>query len=273
MFRINFDISDLYDIATIGDAATKALADGARNLAAATHAHIIEEANKKLHTRRAMFIENCSYFQADADVWIISLAAKARWIDDGMSQRDMLADLLKSPKAKTSKSGSKYIVVPFKHSGGVTENTPAQMTLIQTVKQELKKRDIPYQSIEKDASGTAKLGKLHSFDIMNSPARTSSGPGQGRGPLGKVMQGPTGIPLLKGVNIYQREVQDKQGKTSVRRDIMTFRVASSTMEGQGRWQHPGLEATHLFEDGLEWCRREWETVIGPKVLQAVVDQV
>lgn len=270
MLKINLDMADLLKIESgISDAAKQAMKKYGDQLVAQTRAHIVEEAHKKLHTRRQMFVDALHHHQVNEDTWVISLDAKARWIDDGMPPHNMIDDLLKSKKTKRAKDGSAYLVVPFEHNKGPTQMTPAQKTLLDTVKAELKKRKIPYGKIEKNAAGEAKLGRLHSFDIKHAPLKSAPGPGTGKGPVGKVMQGPTGIPLLQGVSIYQKKVKDKAGKESVKRSIMTFRVVSSKMKGQGRWDHPGLPAAKLMEDGQEWAQRQWEQEIVPQIVDYI----
>lgn len=266
MIKAEFDFDDIYDLLGLSGVADKTMADAARDLTVATHAHIIEEANKILHTRRGMFIEALSYFQIAEDTWVISLEGSARWIDEGMDPHSMLESLLASPKAKTAKDGSKYLVVPFSHAGGPTQLTPAQQNLLSTIKEGLKSRNIPYQKLERDDTGSPKLGKLHSFSIMDKPLKTHNGVGQGHGPIGAPLQGPTGIPYLQGLNIYQNAVKDSKGKEHVRRDIMTFRVASSKMLGTGRWEHPGLQKTDLMKSGLDFANSHWEKVVAPSVI-------
>lgn len=271
MIHVNIDASDLADLIDAEGEARKIMTEAARDLAAATHGHIVEQANRRLHTRRGMFIEALDYFPINEHTWVVSLAAKARWIDDGMPEHNMLDDLLASPKAKTAKDGSRYIVIPFQHKGGVTQLTPAQQNLLATIKTALRKEGIPYGKIEKDASGAPKLGTLHKLDITKEPLRTGKGPGQGRGPVGRPLQGPTGIPFLQGLSVTQRKVTDKQGKETVRRDIMTFRIASSKHKEQGgRWDHPGLPAMNLMEEGLDWAKKHWEQEIAPRVLGSLI---
>lgn len=268
MLYINLDIAPLLSVAhQLDDASKAAMKEAGARLTAMTRAHIIEQANKRLHTRREMFIEGLTHAQVDDTTFVVNLDAKVRWIDDGMPPHNMVDDLLKSKKAKTAKDGSKYVVVPFRHgTKGPTQMTPAQATLLDTIKQELNKRNIPYGNKELGVDGKPKLGLLHKFDINHAPIKTANTPGQGKGPVGQVMQGPTGIPLLKGVRIYQREVKDKQGNKFVRKDIMTFRVASSKHKGQGRWDHPGSEALKLMDEGYEWAKKEWEQNIAPQML-------
>lgn len=277
MIRLNLDISALLSIQkglepAIRDSLNKA---GAK-LAQATHSHIIEQAQAKLHTRRQMFIEHLTVFpleQSGQGVWIVNLDKKYRWIDDGMDEHEMLEDLLKSPKAKTSKDGSRYITIPFDHSPGKgkTGTTPAGKTLIDTIRGELKTRGIPFGKIEKGPDGKPLLGNLHNIDITKAPVKTAEGPGQGWGAVGDVRQGPTGIPFLQGIRISQKNVKDpKTGKESVKRSITTFRVASSKQAGKGMWKHPGLEPKHMLEEGAIWAAQQWERIVGPEMVAAVV---
>lgn len=274
MLFVNLDLSPLLSINNIADAAQKAAREACQALTVATHAHIVEAANDKLHTRRAKYIEALSYHQVDDDTWVVNLDSKAVWIEDGMPEHELIQDLLKSKSAKTAKDGSRYLSIPFEHGPkGASKTTPAQATLLATIKKELSDRQVPYAKIERDAQGQAKLGKLHSFDITNAPIRTGAGPGQGKGPVGQVMQGPSGIPLLKGVQIYQTKVKGKGGEDRIKRSIMTFRTVSSKDIGSGKWVHPGLEAKHFFEEAQEWAKNEWEKRIAPEIVAKLIASV
>jgi hypothetical protein len=282
MININVDIADLKDLLGLEKVVDKAMQEAVTKLTSMVHHKIIELANQKLHSRREMFIEALHKEQIDDDTWLITLEARARWIDDGSQPHDMLADFLKSPKAKIAKDGSKYLTIGFRHGPGVgkTNSTPAQQDLTSTVKAELKSRGIPFGSIEKYASGAAKVGKLHSFNINNAPIKNTFGPGQGHGPIGDVKQGPNqrqlagggpgggGIPFLKGVSVYQ--TPDAKAKSGVRRDIMTFRIASSKHQGQNRWQHPGNEPTNLMLEGLNLALDEFRSKIEPEIMSKIV---
>lgn len=286
MFFVNLDMSDVIGMLGLPKALTAQAKQAGDALTAMTKNHILEEAQRKLHSRRSMFVEGLDSFQEDDHTWVINLDASVRWIDDGMQPHNMLDDLLSSPKAKTSKDGSKYLVVPFKHNKGATEMTPAQKNLNQTIKAEFKKFGVPYGTIEKGKDGSPKLGLLHSMDITQAPLKAMEG--QGDGPIGSAIQGPTGIPYLKGIKVSQRMVKGKNGVESVRREIMTFRVASSkhgdenkakkaaAPEGsvvKGRWDHPGTEAMNFMEEGAKWAREQWDTKISPQLLDSVIASI
>ncbi len=233
----------------------------AASLAVQTHAHVKEQAQSRLHSRREMFVEALTIEQIDAHTWSITVPQKVRWIEDGMPAHDMLEDLLKSPKAKTSKDGGKYIVIPFKHNKGPTQQTPAQSALLQTIKKELKKKSIPYGKIEKNPDGSPKQGLLHKFDIMKPSPKAEHHSNH----------------ILEGISVYQKGKKNpdgspkmgKDGHQSVSREIMTFRIASSKHKGTGKWFHPGVEAMNFLDEGYEWAMRLWESEIQPEILQAL----
>ena len=270
MITLNVDLSDLIGLRQELEPKTRqVLQDAARDLALQAHGHILEQVQQKLHSTREKYDQALKFEQEGKDTWVVSLDKSAMWIEEGMSEHSMLEDLLASPKAKTSKDGGRYLVVPFEHKKGPTQQTQAAKDLTNTIKSELSRRKIPYAGIEKDASGTPKTGLLHKLDILKSPIKTAEGPGQGKGPMGAARQGPTGIPFLQGIRIYQQRVRDKGGKESVKRSVMTFRTASSKQQGTGRWQHPGLEAKRFFDEAADWALQHWVDKVVPDVLNRV----
>lgn len=271
MFYAHLDASDILGLSDIKEKIDAASKDALRDLSMAAHAHLIEQVQSKLRSTREKYLDALSFQQVSDDTFMITLDAKAMWIEEGIAPNtDMLEGLLNSPKAKTSKDGHKYIVVPFEHNKGPSKQTQAQQSLTATIREELKRRKIPYGKLEMDASGKPKTGLLHSFDIKDKPIKEMHAPGQGKGPIGHVMQGPTGIPLLKGIRVYQREIKDKAtGKSKIVKSIMTFRVASSKQRGTGQWVHPGLEPKHFFEETVDWCNKLLDEQIIPKIFFSI----
>jgi len=271
MIYINLDIGPIVELVKdFRPAVNRAMADAARDLATQTHAHILEEVQSKLHSTRQKYVDALNFQQVDNDTWVIGLDRTAMFIEEGMKPNmDMLEFLLKSPKAKMAKDGSRYLVVPFEHKKGETQQTQAGKDLTSTIKAEMKRRKIPYGKIETGPGGKPKTGLLHSFDIMKTPLKTAEGPGMGKGPIGQVRQGPTGIPFLQGVRVYQSAVKDKQGKEHIKKSVMTFRIASSKHKGTGRWVHPGLEAKKFFDEASRWALAEFENRIKDQILISI----
>ncbi len=271
------DLSEIIELGNMKSTVDKAIKDAARDLAKMTESKIKELARQRLHSRFQMYTEGLSTEEVSEDIWVVKLASKVRWIEDGNEAFSMIDSMLKSPKAKTAKDGSKFLIVPFEHGKGKTAeggaSGSAQNDLNSTLKAEMKRRGIPFGKKEMNSDGSPKLGKLHSFDINKSPLKLHDGAGQGHGPVGEVRQGKTGTPFLEGVNIYQTAYKGKGGEDRVRKDIMTFRVVTSKQQGSGVWDHPGNDAMKFMEEGLEWARKEWETKISPEILDAIISKI
>ena len=150
---------------------------------------------------------------------------------------------------------SKYRVIPFEHNKGPKAQTQKQTSLTDILKSTMKQLKIPYGKIEKDANGKAKVGLLHSFDIIRKP-------GGGAVEVGKH----SGISLLQGVRVYQKPVMSKSGVESIKKSVMTFRIVSSKHKGTGRWQHPGLAARDFFPEAYLWAMDQWKNKIAPEIL-------
>lgn len=273
MFFVNLDLSALEDIVDLGDLAEEEMQRAVSNLAAQTRGKILELAKERLHSRRNMFVDALSHFQVDETTWVVNLDKSARWIDEGMPEHNMLEKLLKSKKAKTAKDGTKYVVVPFQHNRTKQDMTPAQQSLLNTIKNELAKVGTTPNKIEMKADGTPQLGLVRSLDISQKPKSTRKLK-IGAGPFGSPAQGPTGIPLLKGVRVYQKEIQKADGTKGVGRFVMTFRVASQKHKDQpGRWNHPGVEATNLMEEGMRWALETWSSKTAPEIMARIVAKI
>ena len=251
LINLNLDLSSILDFSEgLKEKMDKALRTATQNLAMQAHAKILESVQSKLHSTREKYINALSFGQVDDSTWIINLDQSAMFIEEGVNPGSMLPGLLRSPKAKTSKEGHKYLVVPFQHNKNPGQQTQAGQDLTATIKAELKKRQIPFSKVERDEFGKAKTGRLHSFNIDDQPTKTHEGPGQGHGRIGQPRQGSTGIPFLRGISIYQHNVGGK-----IQKGIMTFRVASSAHPD--KWVHPGLEGRAFLEEAEDWARAEW----------------
>lgn len=218
-------------------------------LATMTHGHIVERASQELNSNREEFIKSLKLEQLDDGIWEISIPQNMMWIEKGLPAGfDMLPGLLASPSAKTGKNG-KYVIVPFKHDKG--SKSPVQQVLAAQLKQEMQKRNIP-RGIERDSKGDPKLGLLHKFNV-DTPVKESGFPLL---PASKE----SGKPYLHGVRIYQREIQNAQGKKEIKKDILTFRTASEKHQGK-LWIHPGIEAKNFLDEAKTWAEDQWEKIV------------
>lgn len=219
-------------------------------LAKDTHSHIVEKAQSGLHSFREKYLESLSPpEQLDEYLWVITLNDKAAWIEEGRPEPyDMKPGLLKN--GKTSKDGHKYRVVPMNQAKSPSQMSPNtagyEQNMVNKVKSELKKRDIPYKKLELDPrTGSPRIGKLHSLDI------DSFTPGKGN------------TPQLHGINIYQT----KQKDGSVKRSITTFRTVTDKADQKDKWIHPAVEAKNFFQEAKTWAEREFESKILPSLVE------
>lgn len=273
MFTVSIDFSDLDSILEMPKIVDKVVYDAAKNLALGTHQRISDLAQRKLHSRRRMYLDALHIGEDNGDI-VVSLDASVHWIEDGMRPHSMLADLLGSDKAKTSKDGHKYLVVPFELNKKKQDMTPAQRTLLETVRKSLAMVGEKPNRIETAGDGTPRTGLVRKMDIMSVPVKTANSPGQGHGAIGDVRQGPTGIPFLQGVRVYQNKMKGKDGEEKVQRTVMTFRVASEKHGEDGdRWNHPGLQAMNFFEEAARWAQEQFDSVIGPEIAAQITMQL
>ena len=216
------------------------LKKGVASLASITHAKVAEMAQQELKSSRKQFMDSLHFEEVDDGIWVVSVDAKAFWIEEGISPNfDMKPGLLKN--AQTNKKGGKYKVVPFEHSKAPSQLTPKARAIVNEIRTNLKKENVPFKGIERNADGSPRIGKLHSFDW------TSDKPGRGN------------TPVLHGVSIYQ---SIKGG--NVRRDILTFRTV--TDKQTDKWIHPGLKAKKFLDRAADWAVKEWEDKILPDIL-------
>lgn len=305
LLYLDVNVNGILDAVRGLEGAEERIAQKVGDLAAQAHLRIIESAQQKLHTRREMYLEALNFVEVSPMLHVIELEAKARWIEDGMPEHEMIDDLLmggKPPKiVKSGKhKGKKYKVIPFQHNKGPTKQTPAQQDLTATLKAALKKEKVPYGKIEKDeATGLPKEGKLHEFNFDTSHTNetkphtpmgptgpheswTAAGPRSHRQrntPRPAGQEGPGGRPFLWGVRVYQKILRDaktgemlrtKKGNIRAQRSIMTFRIVGEWQKGTGKWNYPGIEGMGFLDDAYEWAKREWEQNIEPEIISELL---
>jgi hypothetical protein len=232
------------------------LIKGVANLAAMTHAKVVEMAGTELHSSRKTFIDNLGFEEVAPGVWVVSVNEDALWVEEGIEPgKDMKPDLLKDAK-KTTKDGVKYRPIPFDYGKAPSQLTGYTQGVVARIRANLKKEGVPFKKLERDMQGRPIHGgtdpstgkgipkKMHEFDWGGEK------PGKGN------------TPILKGVSIYQ--TLTKTG--NVRRDILTFRTVSGSPASAGKWIHPGFKAKKFLDQAEQWAYKEWEEKVLPEVL-------
>lgn len=261
----------------------KYLSKAVSDLAKATQRHILELADAELSpSLRQIFRgkENEHNIRMDTlepNVHVITLTGSAYWIEEGIPPNtDMKTDqwLFKSKSTRTSKDGSRYLVIPFEHSKAPSLQTGYEKNLTDRIKFELKAQNklrkvqglsqIPWAGIENDSNGKPKEGLVHEFDFKGGKARASW----------------TSDPLAR-LRVYQAIEKDEEGKTKltkggkpkVSRSFMTFRTASDSpkvnpetgVAPKDKFIHPGYKAKKFMDKSSEWCEQEFYNKIVPDI--------
>lgn len=223
-------------------------------LAAQAHSMIVQKAQTRLRSTRTQYIDALSIEKIssseDNEIWAVTLNKSAGWIEDGQKAHNMIDALVNGPKAKVSKEGHKYNVIPFKQNKPSSEMSLAQNKLANYVKQQLKDRGLDKTITQ---NGKPILGRAATVNLGSGPVTPKP---QWRSPL------------LSGITVYQREEKTANGKSRIKRDVMTFRVVSEKQKGSGLWDHPGRAAANFFEETSKELDVIWEQMVKDIVAKA-----
>lgn len=91
-----------------------ALHRGYQRWAQAVYQRAVDMAHDRLGPHRLPIFLKHLQIEEDDGHPAVTLAGEAAWIEEGAPEREMLPDLLASPKAKVSKKGRRYVVVPLR---------------------------------------------------------------------------------------------------------------------------------------------------------------
>ena len=124
-----------------------ALKDGVALLASSTNAKAHELAAEQLKTTSKKFRDALSFDNPEEGIYVVSLNESMLWREEDMKAHEMIDDLLRK-NAKISAKGNRYKVIPFRHEGGPTQNSPKTMALLSIMKTFLKAKNINYKKRE-----------------------------------------------------------------------------------------------------------------------------
>lgn len=243
------------------------------NLSISTHAFVVNYAQEKLKGfQRQLFFgkdnSNVRWQQISEGMWVVEIDESVRWIEEGRDRTFMGDWLLKpgAPGVKTAKDGSQYRVIPMgqaKGAGGKKDNSdPFLQTMI---KGALKNNNISLNRIEKGIDGKPKLGVLHKLDIKISHRTPDhdkffSKPRTPETAKQIGLKPHSGHFFLSNAVVLQREVE-RNGKKSISKEVVTFRVISSKHKAEGRWFYPRVEALNAIPEAFKYAEGEWERIV------------
>lgn len=218
--------------------------------ASQAHGFVVQEVQTKLKgALRNIYLANLvGPVESGDNVWVVGLRAGAKFIEDGQEPHSMIHELTHGPKSRVNKKGQRYNIIPFSHRSAGAGASPARVDLVNYVKTELKKRGL--DRVLKDTHGNALTGKVATLSL--------TGPGS---PWSR-----HNTPLLSGLTIYQHMITNqKTGKSSVRRDVMTFRTVSESQEGTGKWWNKGRTGVMIFKAVERQVDEAWSKMMNELV--------
>lgn len=200
----------------------------------------------------SMYQENLYMEQISDNMVVIGIRPKVKFIEHGQ-RGGFMEYLLKN--AKTSKDGTRYKVIPFRHNtSSKNKSVPNEGTsLANELKTFLKSKGQPFsktRSLALDASGSPRIGRINSWDI-------NSMKGKGKKSVKELSRN------LKGVSVYQNFNKETN---RVERNIMTFRVITDKHRGN-KWMKKGDSGVKILEETHKWVQDSWEKDILPQLKQ------
>lgn len=235
-------------------------------LSVSTHAFILQQANELNSWQRQVFLgnngENVRWIKEAEGIWVVEIDESAKKVMDPHPRRFMEWLLSKNPKAKVSKDGRRYAVIPMM-KGTVTAKgvTGARPDFKAMIERSMREQKVSLRKIAKNPDGSPKLGVVARLNI-EPPGPQKQYPtlySKPRTPEMAALSGLKphgGIPLLQGLVITQR----MEGK-KVRREAVTFRVIHEGHEAEGRWYQPEWKGFPVMDRAKEYAESQLEEIV------------
>lgn len=175
----------------------------------------------------------------DPDNWL------ANAVESGVGEFDMKEGLLKSPKAKMSAKGHRYMHVPMSKSKNASPGTEKGQQMQQKILDALNTKRFGASKIRPVGAGRPEVTEIQEVN-----------PG---GDLG-------GLYRIRQFESAQSYIEKKQKPTW---QYVLFRTVSENPESKtgATWQHPGIKAQKLFPEAEKWAVQTL-----PAILETFIEQ-
>lgn len=227
------------------------------NIARGAHNEWIRRAQSKLNTSRDTYIRGLQQSDsfsvsptAQGDVYQVQLVGQMpNEFEFGKKSFDMKTvrpGWLGGAKARTAKDGSKYVIIPFRHSTSSTTNINYTGKAAAVNNPDLKTQ-------------LRAAVKEYGLDRMQ---RLASGRVQ-EGAVAKIPNRAPVHPYLQGLVRIQKglDSQTSTGKQRGSSSLMTFRIMS-TKSPASSWIHPGIKAANILPEIEAWVNSQMDKILG-----------
>jgi hypothetical protein len=258
MISVRLKLEELgVNTSLFGEGAIDSMRASVRELAHAAHSEWIRLAQERLHTSRVLYVNalqqrgSFDTHKVDGEtVYTLSLLGEmANNVEFGMAPFDMKAvrpGWLGGGKAKVSKTGKKYVTIPFRHpsAASVSRGNPRDFYSGKALK----------SSVHRDLVKTV---KSYGLDRM-----LRTGNRVIEGPVRRAPNRPEIHPYMRGLTRVQKAKDSftPTGKQRGSSQLLTWRIMSETSPPDS-WLHPGLEAANI--------RKEVERYVDDEVTKLV----
>ena len=222
------------DLYKVSDAMVQNFNEALKNLAKATYAEMVEQAKQTLVTSREDYLKDLEFDEIGKNTYMIWLEGASNYIEDGWNPFNQVPGLVNGPKSKSSKSGYRYNIVPFRHQPYAKSKAKANVQDLRTALQGVIKTH-GLKKIFKKEDGTPKTGIVAKV-------------------TGLGMENLEGVVKIQGQ--YDKAVQSM---------YYTFRGVSNDPQSktmrEGKWKHPGYGGFKLFEKTSAFLEKEVDKII------------
>lgn len=212
------------DLETLGEKTVQNLKTAVKQLSLNVHAEADRLASLKLRSSRDTYRNALKYEELSNDIYVVYLdpASPAKYFEEGWSGFDMKPGLLNGPKARTTKKGIKFNIIPLQQRP-FSKDAPKPSTLVDTrnaIKQILKDKNI--EKTVKEIEGGATVTTFKGIEN----------------------------PMLKGLTQVSKQYQNRRQS-----QYFIFRMVTSKSDPSS-WQHPGYQpGAQIFKE-LEFYVRD-----------------
>lgn len=264
-FSVPNDFGKFLEDAVMSSSNTRIAAarDAISEISSQAYAKANEMASDRLKSTRLKYIDHLKFEQVGPTHWTISLEEGAAYLENGYPSFDQIkAGLARGAKSKISKSGYRYVRVPFEHSEGPAKashpsnSIPVQRGQVnETTKGNMANDLKRLQRIfgGKETVSTAQgpvIGKAWSITKSTTGPQWTFKDALGRQQTTTI----EGVhPNLSGVTKVQWEQKLRGGGSRIRSAYLSWRTASENPNRTpGTWIHPGFQGAKIFPDLEKW---------------------
>jgi hypothetical protein len=204
--------------------------------------HMKVLAQQRLHGTKDRFLDSIK-FQGDGEVLIVTMDKDwlALAVETGCDPFDIKVGILNSPKAKISKQGFKYRVVPM---GPLTKNAPGSNT----------EKGQLYQGLIRETLNRPKYGKSKTKLQMDGTVSV----------IREIVAKDDKMKGMYRIDTYANNIAKESGQKPLSSKNVLFRVVSE--KRPEAFLHPGIKPANIFKDTEAYIN-----AVAPDMLAKFID--